>query len=324
MGALTLAVTGAAGFLGRRVVALARQRGHDVRAFARGAVPEGWSGDGGIAVHRLDLAGPAADLAGTLAGALAGADAAIHLAASLAGDEAAMRRDGEAATRALLAAMGLAGVPRLVLASSLSVYAAGPPGGAIDEGSALEPRPDRRDAYARAKLAQEAVVREAVVREAGLPQAWVLRIGALFGPGRTWNAHLGPRLGPVLLRLGAGPLPVAWVEHAALACLLAAETRADGVEAVDVVDDDLPDARRFLAALGARAPLAIPLPWRAFDAVAGLAGGLPGMPGLLRRPVLRARMMPRAWPNARLRDRLGWRPVHGFEAAMALSLGEAP
>ena len=221
-----------------------------------------------------------------------------------------MRRDTLDATGALLAALPRVGRPRLVLVSSLAVYAAGRPGGRIDEASPLEPRPERRDAYARVKLAQEAQARAAA---AGL---WVLRPGALFGPGRLWNAHLGVRVGPVLLRTGAGPIPVSYVEHAALACVLAAEAPGGGT--VNVVDDDLPDARRYLAALGAAGPrLAVPVPWRLLDA---LAWGGPRAPGLLRRPSLRARMMPRAWPNDALRGRLGWAPAWGFEAAMARAM----
>ena len=195
---------------------------------------------------------------------------------------------------------------RVVMAGSLSVYGAGPAGGVIDEGSPLEDRPEGRDDYARAKLAQEEAWR-------GSGEVWTLRIGALFGPGRLWNAHLGLRLGPVAVRLGEGPVPVSWVEHAALACVLAAETPGGGV--VNVVDDDLPDARRYLRALGVRA---VPLPWRALDAAAPWLAGLP-VPGLLRRPSLRARLMPRAWPNRALHERLGWEPLMGFEAAMAAS-----
>jgi nucleoside-diphosphate-sugar epimerase len=307
MGALTLVVTGAAGFLGRHIVEEARTRGHQVRAVVRGAGWPPWEADQGIKVYRLDLVA-AADLALLLTGA----DAVIHAAAALTGAEDMMRRDTIEATQLLLNTPGL---PRLVLASSLSVYAAGLPGGTIDESSPIESRPEQRDAYTRSKLAQEEVVRQ--VRRS---ETWMLRIGALFGPGRLWNAHLGVLAGSTLIRIGAGRLPVTWVRHAALACVLAAETPTDDVSIINVVDDDLPHAKTYLRALGPQAPrFALPVSWRVLDAVTWVAGGSASLPGLLRRSTLRARAMPRSWPNRRLHEQLGWSPYLSFEAAMACS-----
>ncbi len=312
MGTLTMAVTGATGFLGRHIVEEARARGHRVRALVRAAEPPDWGRDPDVEVHRADLASGV-----DLSLGLAGTDAVIHAAAALAGTEEAMRRDTIAATRALLAVPGL---PRLVLVSSLSVYAARYPGETVDESSPLETQPELRDAYARAKLAQEEDV-----RRAGVADVWVLRVGALFGPGRLWNGHMGVRAGPLLLQIGAGPLPVAWVRHAALACVLAAETPSLGVEIVNVVDDDLPDAKTYLRALGPEAPrFALPLPWRLLDIAALTLRDSASMPGLLRRPTLRARAMPRHWPNRRLHERLGWSPSLSFEAAMASSRSGTP
>lgn len=297
MGALSLVVTGAAGFLGRAVCAEAAARGHRPRGVVRRP------GQGGDAVCDLAEGVPPA--------LLAGADAVIHCAGALAGDAARMERDTVAATRALMAAARAAGVP-VVLAGSMAVYA-GRPGAVIDEDSPLEPEPEARDAYTRAKLAQEAVA-----RAAGVPLR-IMRLGALWGPGRLWNAHLGPRLGPVLFLVGRGPIPLAHVSHAASALLSAAEGRWEGTEVINVLDDDLPDARRFLAALPDPPRLVLPLPFALLDRAAGLlaplgAGGR--LPGLLRRPVLHARMAPRRYSTARLHA-LGWRPRLDFAQGMA-------
>lgn len=295
MGALTLVITGAAGFLGSATMAAAQARGHAVRAVTRRA------GQG---------ADVACDLAqGVPPDLLAGADAVIHCAAALTGDEAAMLSDTVTATRNLMTAARGAGVP-VVLAGSMAVYA-GLAGPVIDENAPVERDLAGRDAYTRAKIAQEDVA-----RAAGVPLR-ILRIGALWGPGRLWNAHLGVMLGPVLLRIGRGPIPLVHVADAALALVLAAEQPWRGVEAINVVDDDLPDARTFLAALPQPPRIVLPVPFALMDLAARLSAPLgPRRPGLLRRAALHARLAPRRYPNARLHA-LGWQRQTTFAEAMA-------
>lgn len=286
MGALTLLVTGAAGTVGAAVVLAAAARGQVVRGLVRADV---------------DLA------TGDLGPYLAGVDVVIHCAASLHGDAALQARDTVLATARLIAAMqALDPPPKLVLVSSLSVYAGDlPPGSLIDESTALEPNAAQRDAYTRAKLAQEAAV-----VASGLTQS-IARVGAVWGPGQLWNAHLGVRLGPLLIRIGSGgQVPLAHVQNVALALVMVAET-GEGV--INVVDDDRPSPRDYVAALrgGGWPKLVLPVSWRVFDVLCALP--LPG--GLFRRPTLRARMMPRRYSNARLHA-LGWSTVIRFQAGM--------
>ena len=318
MGALTLLITGAAGFVGQATVAMARARGHQVRAVVRhsGTAPQRWQSDPGIALHAVDLAQPDQ----TLKMALERVDVVIHAAAAMTGSDEVHERDTLRATRRLVMAMPPA-MP-LVLVSSLAVYAGDlPPGSLIDETTALEPSPGLRDAYCRAKLAQEEIAR--MVRG----PLRILRPGAVWGPGHVWNAHLGLALGPVLLRMGNGPIPLCHVDHCALALILAAERR-DAPAVVNVIDDDLPDRHRYIAALrqGGWPKLVLPLSWRLLDLVAARGTGALAQsrrPGLLRRPTLRARMMPLRYDNAVLHQ-LGWTPLWGFDAGMrhALEAGQ--
>ncbi|WP_373355176.1 NAD-dependent epimerase/dehydratase family protein [Pseudoroseicyclus sp. CXY001] len=320
---MKLLLTGAGGFLGRATLAEAEARGHEVRALTRA--------DGDLAE-------------GLPPGALDGIDAVLHCAAALDGSRAA--RDTVQATLALLRALD--GHPaRMVLAGSIAVYAPPPPRPAappapeagplsaevaaapraasarlaaqrrralplIDETAPLDPAPRSRDAYMRAKLAQEEVVRAEA--EASGRGATILRIGALTGPGRSWNAHLGPRLGPVSLTPASpGEVPLVHVEDAALALVLAAERAAPGIETFNVVAGDLPSRRQLARALGA---LPLPLPWRLLAALAPPLGRIPKLgprlPGLLRRATLRARFAPARYPNDALRA-TGWAPAHGWE-----------
>lgn len=297
MGALNLLITGARGNLGRATVKAARARGHLVRALVRrpAEFPDG------VAPILCDLAQPGPELAR----AVQGVDAVLHLAASLSGDDRMQTRDTLAATRALYEA--LAPQVPVVLAGSIAVYQGC--AGVIDEASALDPDLAGRDAYARAKAAQEDIAREFSRR--GISTT-VLRIGALTGAGQAWRAHVGVTVGPALLRLaGRGELPLVGLADAALALVLAAEQRPRGLQVFNIVASDLPDARAWLAAqpAGLRPAVTLPLPWRLLLPVALGARvlGLP-VPGLLRPATLRYRFAPRHFANARARQALGWTP----------------
>lgn len=275
MGALTLLVTGAGGFLGGAVADCARARGHRVRTVTRRP--------GGDVVADLAVGLPPA--------ATHGVNAILHCAAALTGDEGRMQRDTVQATRTVAAT----GLP-VVLAGSVSVYDG--MARVVDESTPIEPRPDLRDAYTRAKIAQEQAA----------PGACVLRIGALWDAGHLWNAHLGVFAGPLFLRIGRGEIPLAHVRNAALAMVMAAE--GGWTWPVNVVDDIRPDAATFLRGVRQPPRLVLPVPFALVDAAARIAGG----PGLLRRPTLHARLGPRRWSNARLHG-LGWAPVAGFGGA---------
>jgi len=314
LGALTLAVTGATGYLGRAVVAEARARGHSVHALLRDArqAPDAWVRDPGIALQEgsLERLTPAA---------LKRVDAVLHLAAAMAGNDATQERETLTPMRAVLVAMaGCDPPPRLVLASSISVHGGMLVGDTVTETTQLEDEPQRRDAYARAKLAQEALAR-AHAAATGAAVA-ILRIGAIWGPGRLWNGHLGFGLGPVLIRMGSGgQIPLAHLDRAASMVLHAAEVPLQGVQIANVLDADLPDRARYVAALrrGGWPRLVLPLGWPVMRALS-LLEAVPGMPGLLRAPVQRARIMPLTYAS-----RAMWLcdpPAHSFEQAMSAAL----
>jgi nucleoside-diphosphate-sugar epimerase len=307
MGALgPLVVTGAGGFVGRAVVAEARRRGHAVRALYRSAAAPEWQGDAGVAALRLDLAAPEADLAP----AVAGAAAVIHAAAHLGGDPQAHLRDTLAATQAVTRACAEAGA-RLVLISSIAVYDSDrlSPGALLTEESpriALPPeaqaQPARaleaaRDPYAGAKRLQEAMAE-------GLGGLSILRPGVVWGPGRSWHALQGFRASKLFVTLTSeGELPLTHVDHLARVALGCAAAGAPRV--LNVFDADRPTRARFLRA-HRRAygwpRLNAALPYGLWAALArGLRPLSARLPGLLREPVLRARIMPLRYDDSALR-----------------------
>lgn len=306
-------ITGAAGFVGRHTVDEARKRGHKVCAVVRSAknIPKSWENDAGIVIVVCDLATDTA----VLGSALNNVDSVIHIAASLSGDDTVQQRDTIKATENILAGIEEQSKPvHLVLASTISVYdtMSVRTGGIVDEQTKLEPNAAKRDAYCRAKLLQETIC-----RNANIAKLSILRIGAVFGRGRIWNSHIGIGIGPVLLRIGGqGELPLCYVRHCAKALVLAVENPA---AVVNVVDDNLPDRATFIADLQKTgwSKIVVPLSWKLLDLLALAARPLPvSLPGLLRKPVLHARMKPLKYSNARLHKQLGWTPDCSFEQAM--------
>lgn len=287
---LTLMITGAGGFLGRAVVDEAQARGHEVRALTR---------------DDLDLT------SGELP-ALDGVDCVIHLAGSLSGDEAVQARDTVEVTRGVIEAMQAQPLPpRLVLASSIAVYSADAKG-VVTEATPLEDRPDRRDAYARAKLAQEEMLRGSGLRHT------ILRPGAILGPDRVTTAHLGPATGGTLILLErGGEVPVVSLADCARAFVRAAEAPGEG-RALNILGPDRPTRARYVAALRRTGwpRHVLPFNWRLVMPLAWLLSPLGDrLPGLLRPAILRARMRPLRYDVAAAKAALDWTPQDDFETA---------
>ncbi|GGZ29008.1 NAD-dependent epimerase [Streptomyces inusitatus] len=239
----TIAVTGASGFCGSRIAALAAARGANVLCVGRRPGPVGRH-------VRWDAAtGAAPDLAG--------ADLVVHCAASV-GDpvpgspaEALMRVVNVGGTARLLDAA--AGRP-VVWVSSASVYAPGPGRERVTES---HPVRGQLNAYGRTKAEGEALALAA--------GAVALRPRAVYGEG---DPHLTPRL---LARVRAGllllpgpdvTLSLTAVENLADACLAAAGWPPGAYNIADSAPYSRDEAvRAVLRAHGVRARIGhLPLP----------------------------------------------------------------
>lgn len=324
---ITVAITGANGFLGRACVAEARRLGLNVIAIYRSRPSPEWASDPGVMALQLDLTAP--DAANQLRAALPDNATLIHAAAHLGDDPAALARDTLGATRTVLDACG--DDIRFVLISSLAVYDTDAlnPGDSLTEASPMIALPDTafddpvayiaqtRDPYAGAKRLQETLL-----THADRDDAWILRPGAIWGPGRSWHALQGFWASKLHVTIGSdGQLPLTHVDHVARTAIEAARTPTEGIPVLNVFDDDLPTRARFLKAhkrCYGWPRFNITVPYGLWLSMVRLLKPISGkLPGLFREPILRARMMPLRYPNTALRSAFRGEDIDTFEGMMA-------
>lgn len=173
---MRIALTGATGYTGGRLLAALRARGFSVSALARPSSVTPVLAASGARVVEGDLSDPA-----SLQRLVEGADAAVHVAAvyRTAGHPDSYYRDvNVGGTERLLDAAARAGVGRFVHTSTVGVHGhvESPP---ADERSPIAPG----DIYQATKAEAEALALD-FHRKRGLPVV-VVRPGAIYGPGET-------------------------------------------------------------------------------------------------------------------------------------------
>lgn len=248
-------VTGAAGFIGQRVVArllvhgftrircLVRPSGNPARMHSLLGLPPN---DARVQVVEGNLL--SRDDCRRIA---EGVEIVYHLAAGR-GEKSYPDAflNSVVTTRNLLDACVQHGcLKRFVNVSSFAVYTNRdkPRGRLLDEDCPVEPHPELRgNAYCFAKVKQEEMV-ATYGRNHGLPFV-TLRPGVVYGPG---NEQIHGRVGlgtfGLFLHLGgSNPVPLTYVDNCAEAVVLAGTAPGIDGEAFNVVDDDLPSSRSFL------------------------------------------------------------------------------
>jgi nucleoside-diphosphate-sugar epimerase len=228
-------VTGAAGFIGSRVIESLLRRGfRNLVGFAR----------------------PSSELSAIEAAAERNPQAGVevfkvifHLAAGT-GEKSFPDAfmNSVVTTRNLLeASLRHGGLRRFVLVSSFSVYSNSQKSRWLDESSPVEEHPELRgDAYCYAKVKQEQIVTE-YGKRFGIPYV-IVRPGSVYGAGKseiTGRVGLGT-FGLFLHLGGSNRIPFTYVDNCADAIVLAGLVPGVEQEIFNVVDDDLPSSRQFL------------------------------------------------------------------------------
>lgn len=240
-------ITGAGGYLGRRLVEIAAgakdihvtaliRKGSDTRHLENTA-------------NRIVFA----DLAqqNTLSELPHDVDCIYHLAAATSGSHFEMMMNTVVATENLLNALKGSRVKRFVLVSSFSVYQMSSlkRGALLDETCPIENQLNKRDPYTITKVRQENLVQRKC-RELNLPLV-IIRPGKIYGPG---DHPVPPQLGLTIPDIcflyigGKNIIPLTHVTNCAHAIFHAGVTEAIDGEIFNIVDDNLPTQKEFLKA----------------------------------------------------------------------------
>jgi nucleoside-diphosphate-sugar epimerase len=330
-------VTGAAGFIGAKVVEVLLEYGFsNVRCFVRPS-----SG-----MERLQMildksaAGTRASLvSGDLLSrqdcvrATESVSLVYHLAAGQDKSFAGAYMNCALATRNLLDAFLDRGRPRrFVNLSSFAVYsnATLKRGAVLDESAPLEDAPHARwDAYGFGKLKQEELVRE-YGRTRGLAYV-ILRPGTVYGPGKTGlSGRVGIDTFGFFVHLGgANQLPLTYVDNCAEAVVLGGLVPGVDGEVFNVVDDETLTSAQFLRAYKRRVgrffSLRIPYPVaygfsRLWEEYSRRSQGQ--LPPVFNRRRCAAEWKGNRYTNYKLREKLRWTPRVGVHDAMSAYLAQ--
>jgi predicted dehydrogenase/nucleoside-diphosphate-sugar epimerase len=238
----TVLVTGGTGLLGRKVAEELRHAGFGVRVAARRVPPFG-SRLPGVEYVAVNLAEPIDPAV------LKGVRLIAHCAAETAGGKDDHRRNSIDATRHIVEAAALAGVPRVIHISSLGILKPGHQvgGGPLSESSPIDADNIERGPYVWGKAESELLVPR-IARELGV-DVRIIRPGPLVDyaafhpPGR-----LGREAGPWFIAIGgkSTPLSVCDVGTAARVIRSYAEDFDAAPPLVNLVEAPAPARRELL------------------------------------------------------------------------------
>ena len=320
-------VTGAAGFVGSRVIGTLLRLGFErVRCGVRRssdlsllqrAIPAGHADRCEIVEANLLARDECEQLT-------AGVELVYHLVAGRGKSFPGCYQGSVITTRNLLdSLLDNRNLKRFVNVSSFAVYSRlqSKRGTVWDETCPLEDNVDERhDAYVYGKLKQDELV-QTYNQRFGIPVT-IVRPGIVFGPGKkAVPSFVGIDTFGFFMHLGgSGQIPLTYVDNCADAIVLAGLSKGADGEVFNVVDDELPKSRAFLAAYkrNVRKFFSLSFPYALTYGLCTLwewyakrsKGQLP--------PVFNRRECAFAWKghrysNQKLKDRVGWHcrvPMH--------------
>lgn len=324
----TVTVTGATGFLGRRLIQSLLNEPHvQIRCLVRESSDL-------THLHRF-MSEEDCDRVEFCTGSLAdhaflkkhfeGSDVVFHLAAALGGSTSTMFLNTVVPTRQLIQAAADARVGRFVMISSLGIYGTQTlrRWGTLDESTPVDPQPERRDPYTFSKVRQEHVARE-LCDSLDLPLV-VVRPGVIYGEGRSLvTSRVGLPLGPMVIQMGGSQeLPYTFVENCAEGIKLAGLTPGIDGETFNLIDDDLPTGRsifRLLKKHGLKKrrlwvpERSLALIATAYEWYSNWTEGQ--LPPVLTRYKCDAMWKPLRYSNAKAKHKLNWTPKISTEEGL--------
>lgn len=302
---MRILITGATGFLGRRLVERLAEQGHAVVAASRSAASASFPA--GVTPRALDITDPA-----SFGDVFSGLDAVVHAAAKV-GDWGT-REDffaaDEGGTRNVLSAARAENVPVFIHVSSVAVYGLDHQG-PVAEGTPRVPRTDPFN-YNAAKSAAEDLIDAA--RAEGYP-ATVVRPANIYGPGSTnWTARPAELIRKGLLSLppGAGCSNTVYVDNVCAlieACLRDPRARGQSFQIADEDRQDWPSFfGQYAAALGGKVPRRPLWVLRGLATIMELGARLSGWQPLVTHEALAFIQFQGWFPVEHAREVLGFAP----------------
>lgn len=317
-------ITGASGFIGKRVVASLLNLGfRNLRCFTRpssemaraGARTEVRENGACMEIVRGNLLSPADCVAATK-------DAAVifHLAAGR-GEKSypdAFMNSAVTTRNLLEATLHHKCLKRFINISSFAVYTNSDKEQwrVLDEKCPVEAHPELRgEAYCFAKVKQDEILEE-YGKKFGIPYV-IVRPGHVYGPGNlAITGRVGVDTFGFFLHLGgSNKIPFTYVDNCADAIALAGLKKGVDGEIFNVVDDDLPSSRRFLRMYkkNVKRFRSIYLPHAVSYAFCWMwermsAWSEEQLPPVFNRKRWSAQWKKTGYSNAKLKTRLGWAP----------------
>jgi len=239
-------VTGASGFVGSHIVDRLLDEGYEIVVLVRPTSDIKHLKRPGIHMITGDIRDET-----ILSQAVKDVDTIVHAAATFVGDWDNHYEINVKATRTLLEMACSAGVKKVVLISSISIYPLSTikKGKVISEDMGYEEK-DLNN-YSRSKIEQEKIVKE-YHKEHAIKYS-IIRPGSIYGPrGPIFPAMTGLALGNsriALIGRGKNPVPLSYVENVADAVRLCIEKESTNNKCYNLVEDTLLTRKEYLNAI---------------------------------------------------------------------------
>jgi nucleoside-diphosphate-sugar epimerase len=241
-------VTGATGFLGRRLVAELVEKGYPVRAFSRKPFASDWE-----LLHGVEaVCGDVADAA-SLKPAFESIEVVVHAAADTSGTEEGAKRCTIQGTRNIIDLSREFGVKKIIYISSLNVYGVADlrENSVADEEASIEEHPEKRGFYTWGKLEAEKLALEAMRKN--LVPIVCLRPGTILGPGgEVFTPMMGLSAGNALffvIGMGDFVMPLVYIDNLVDAIIAAIESEETGGRIFNLVDPDTVSKKEYVERL---------------------------------------------------------------------------